>query len=218
MLPKNRTISLRLVVSITITIGMLLLATIIMLQSFRSAVNNAMFATQITSRYVADTVNLSVRFPIAPAQLILKMLSYDNLSDAKTLNERLKSVPILSEVLKNNPLTRAVFIGYNTGEIFLLRRAKEKGTPFMDNTPDNAAFLAQSKSLQADGSMLSQIMFFDESLELLELYETIYNIDPRKREWFQRAMASKGVEVTHPYVFYTTGDIGITLASQTSNG
>ena len=218
MLPKNRTISLRLVVSITITIGMLLLATIIMVQNFRSAVKNAMFATQITSRYVADTVNLSVRFPIAPAQIVLKILSHDTLSGATTLNDRLKRVPILSEVLKNNPLSRAIFIGYNTGEIFLLRRAKEKGTPFVDNTPDNAAFLAQSKSLQADGSMLSQIMFFDESLELIELYETIYNIDPREREWFQKAMASTGVEVTHPYIFYTTGDIGITLASKTSDG
>ena len=46
------------------------------------------------------------------------------------------------------------------------------------------------------------------------MYETIYSIDPRKREWFRLAVASEGIKVTKPYVFYTTGDIGITVSTR----
>ena len=132
---RLRTLSLRLVVSITITIGMLLLAGIILLQNFRSSIDNAMFATRVTAEYVSDSINMSVKFPIAPASVILRLLSHDDVVSATTLEERIMGLPLFADVLNENPLTRAVFIGYDTGEIFLLRRAREQGAPFMDNVP-----------------------------------------------------------------------------------
>lgn len=209
----RRSISLQLLVSITITLGMFLLAGLIIVQDFRNSSKNLMDATQVTAKYIANTVNLSIRSPFAPAQIVLGIIRHDPIGAATTLEERLASLPVLAEILNSNPLCRSVFIGYSTGEIFLVRRAHEQGLQ-LENLPPGAAFLVQSKTLIRENTFADAQHFFDASLVLLEKRDTVYGIDPRKREWFIEAINSDVVEVTKPYFFRTTGDIGITIAAR----
>ncbi|SHN49877.1 HD domain-containing phosphohydrolase [Desulfovibrio litoralis] len=214
---NKKTISLRLVVSISITIGMLLLAGIILFQNFRNSVDNTMFATRVTAKHVSDSINMSIRFPLAPSGIILRLLSNTVMVNALTVEERIQRLPLFVSVLNENPLTRAVFIGYDSGEIFLVRRASEKGIPFMSDMPETASFIVQSKSLNPEGSFLDQVFFFDAKLHLIKQLEVPYNIDPRQRKWFKLALATDDIAVTKPYIFYTTGDVGITVAAHGAN-
>lgn len=214
----SRSLSLQLLVSITISLGMFVLAGIIIVQDFRNASKNLMDATQVTARYVADAVNLSVRFPIAPSQLVLNIIRHDRIGAAKTLDERLASLPVLVEILNGNPLSQAVFIGYSTGEIFLVRHAQEEGLDLGAPPPEGAVFLVQSKTRTGENSFSDTQLFFDAALTLLEQRATVYSIDPRKREWFMQSIHSDNVEITKPYIFRTTGDIGITIATRVSGG
>ena len=211
----TRSIPLQLLVSITITFGMFLLAGIIIFQNFRGSSQNLMDATRVTGKYIANSVNLSVRFPIAPSQIVLNIIRHDSIGAATTLDERLASLPVLAEILNSNPLSRAVFIGYDTGEMFLVRRAHEHGLDL--RSPRSASFLVQSKTLTGENTFAGAQLFLDSSLNLLEKRDVNYDIDPRKREWFMRAINSIEVEVTSPYVFRTTGDIGITIAVRAKN-
>lgn len=197
-------IPLQILVSVTVSCCMLLLAGILIGWEFYNARANMMEATQVAMKYVADSVSMSVKSPIAPAQIVLKIISHDPIATAYTFDKRRPSLPVFAEALRNNPLCRAVYIGYDTGEIFLLRRTMEKGIKVIKNSPEEAYFILQSKKLIADGVYDEQMYFFDEGLELVAAHSLPagYNVDPRQREWFKEGIQSTSVEFTKPYIFW----------------
>ena len=209
-------IPLQILVSVTVSCCMLLLAGILIGWEFYNARANMMEATQVAMKYVADSVSMSVKSPIAPAQIVLKIISHDPIATAYTFEKRRPSLPVFAEALRNNPLCRAVYIGYDTGEIFLLRRTMEKGIKVIKNSPEEAYFILQSKKLLADGVYDEQMYFYDEGLELVAAHTLPagYNVDPRQREWFKEGIQSTAVEFTKPYIFFTTRELGITLATR----
>ncbi len=64
-----------------------------------------------------------------------------------------------------------------------------------------------------DGERRGETFFYDAQHELV-LYrpELDYRIDPRQRPWYIGAIDTVSTVTSGPYVFYTTGEVGVTLS------
>nr|WP_246589965.1 HD domain-containing phosphohydrolase [Marinobacterium ramblicola] len=74
--------------------------------------------------------------------------------------------------------------------------------------------MLQSVERDENGQVLrGSWQFYNRQLQLVEARDKPdYLYDPRERPWFKDAKASAKTILTSPYIFYTTGEIGVTLA------
>ena len=63
-----------------------------------------------------------------------------------------------------------------------------------------------------------EFLYFDQRLTLLERRAMPqYQFDPRSRDWYKQARWRSGIATTHPYLFFTTKEPGMTLAVESDN-
>lgn len=155
---------------------------------------------------------------IDPAVATLRQLSFDPITQATDLDERLTRIAAFSIDLVANPLVSAVYVGYPNGDFLLVRslRGAEQRAFFV--APPEATFLVQSIVRDAAGQQHGQYRFYNAELKLLALQEQPqYRFDPRTRPWYARADRSLTPAISAPYVFFTTRQIGISLSQRARN-
>ncbi|MBC2712689.1 MAG: PAS domain S-box protein [Desulfosarcina sp.] len=110
----------------------------------------------------------------------------------------------LHDQLSVNPHFAGIYVGTPQGDFYDVRHfdAKAKGgfrTKVILNTP-------QGKQVQ---------LAYRDSLfkPLSEETDDLDTYDPRKRPWYQKAVAENRIVWTDPYIFYTSQKPGITIAS-----
>lgn len=216
---KMRTISLRIIVAFVICVSIFLISALNMYQAYRGMKAGVLSATQITAQHLAESVNQTIRATLMPSSVTLRLLTHEEITRANTIEERLTSLPVFAEVLNTHPICSAVFIGYESGDFFLLRRFSASNPLITSPAPDGTRYLLQSITRQKDGTSIGALYFYGESLTLLERrFLSNYEFDPRMRPWFKMAMQSKGIKVTLPYVFFSARDIGVTMGVRTALG
>ena len=151
-----------------------------------------------------------------PVELALDLLARERLGEAGSLGERMDSVPMLADALERNPSLSALYVGYGNGDFFLLRPLRDDAMLRVRfNPPARAAYVAQSIEHDRSGAIRGTYVFLDEQRRLLERREADeYVFDPRTRGWYQQALAATAQIKTAPYVFFTTGEFGLTYARQ----
>ncbi|WP_153147435.1 HD domain-containing phosphohydrolase [Dechloromonas sp. H13] len=156
---------------------------------------------------------------IGPAEMAARLLSYDGVTQAKSLAERLKNLGFMREALNNSAALTSLYVGYGNGDFFMVRRFRDpaEGTTF--NAPPEAAYMVQSIERGSDAPRGSFI-FFDAALKLLrsdDLPDYAMAYDPRTRDWYAAAQAARGQIKTAPYLFFTSQKVGTTIANRASN-
>jgi HD-GYP domain-containing protein (c-di-GMP phosphodiesterase class II) len=155
-----------------------------------------------------------------PIEAIVDTFAYQRVINARTLAQRLDSLPYMREALRQSNALSALYIGYDNGDFFLVRpltRNPELMRRFA--APDNAQLVVQSVERNAAGHVQGRYLFFDDNLKLLsQREETGYTFDPRSRGWYQSARRAAAQIATAPYVYFTTRDVGTTLARRAQNG
>jgi HD-GYP domain-containing protein (c-di-GMP phosphodiesterase class II) len=155
-----------------------------------------------------------------PVELVIDLLARQRLGQAASLAERMTNVPLLADALEHSPALSALYVGYGNGDFFLLR-------PLRDNAavrgqfkaPTDAAYLVQSIERDRLDAMHGAYLFLDKDLRVIERREApYYAFDPRTRVWYGEAIATKRRVRTEPYVFFTTGEVGVTFARQSNVG
>lgn len=197
--------------------AMLLLSVLLVFQNYQSNKNALLIATTESARQLSDTLNEKAKRLTGPAQSALKILSYDPLLQASSLEQRQQRLPVLFETLRSNDVLSAIYVGYTNGEFFLLRELSNSNLRLSLNPPTESHYLLQSVHLTPAG--MQQVWFYyDQERRLLKQeVKTDTKFDPRTRPWFKRASENKEQILTNPYLFYTTREIGITLAQQGRN-
>ncbi|NWC95214.1 MULTISPECIES: HD domain-containing phosphohydrolase [unclassified Pseudomonas] len=183
-----------------------------------------------TKRFMADEARL--RFEIAgqltlkelqglygPAELTVQLLSQQRLMSATTLEARLDSLPFLVTMLKKQPAVRGVYMGYATGDFFMLFRGDENPTPDPQFAPP-AGTAWTLQSIQAhEGKRVSEFLYLNADLSVMERRADPTNqFDPRTRSWYTGAKAAGKLFVTSPYPFFGSQDVGVSFAQLTQNG
>lgn len=160
-----------------------------------------------------------LRTYMQPQRSQIAAIANSGLSAATSIDQRLEEVPMVAEMLDDNPNTDAIFAAYPNGEFVLFRALHDPATGDAVKAPRGAILLVQSQSLRADGSMAGEYRFFDAESKPLETRPMPdYRFDPRQRDWYQLAQQHDGIAVTEPYVFFTTRSVGATVSRRSPDG
>ncbi|GAB2880521.1 phosphohydrolase [Uliginosibacterium flavum] len=201
------------------TFLLLMVALVLAWNSYRSTREVISSAVDESIRHVSRSLKDKIRGILLPAENQLELLAYHQITRATNLPERLQAVPMAAAVLASNPLMDAWYTGYANGEFILYRSLREASLRQVYRAPAEASLMVQALSLQGDGARLGEFLFYDKAGRLLRRERRpTYAFDPRERSWYTRAMQEQEAIITDPYLFYTTRQVGATLARQAKSG
>ena len=163
--------------------------------------------------HVASRTAGHVRDLLAPAHLLVQLLARHRLAGTGGLGARLEALPVLTAALGQHPEISAVYVGFGSGDFFLVRPLRDAAVRQSLGAPPKAAFLVQSRT-----AAKGRYLFLDARLGVSDASRPDYHFDPRTREWYRQALASAAPVRTAPYVFFTTQEVGTTLAQRSADG
>jgi class 3 adenylate cyclase len=165
-------------------------------------------SSELFSR-TASLVATSLAAQRAQIRVALSLASLDDLAHARTLAERLASKDVLVGALGASSWAVAAYVGYPNGDFFELRHLA-KGESGFGVHPPQTRFVIESIE-HGTGEPGRRLIFYDAAMGRIgERAELAYRFDPRTRPWFHAARTQ--VLTTDPYLFFTTHEVGITLA------
>ena len=151
-----------------------------------------------------------------PAELLIDVVARQRLGQATNLAERMDSIAYMADALQRSPSLSALYVGYGNGDFFLVRPLRDNAAVRAQfKAPAAAAYLVQSIEGGAGGTYV----FLDSEQQILERRQAPdYVFDPRTRGWYQQAIAARHQIKTAPYVFFSTGDVGVSFARRSDVG
>ncbi|WP_456489464.1 HD domain-containing phosphohydrolase [Marinobacter nauticus] len=210
-------VSLAFLIASAITLGMLILAITLVAQSYRGMEQAKVTAAAATVRQLALSVDDRINAITQPPATALALLRHDPLTQSSTLEQRLQRLPVIADVLTSSDIVSAVYAGYDNGDFFLFRKIRSSGSLQFPDAPATSRYLLQS--LEYQGNLREGIwQFYNSDLELLERRSLPdYDYDPRQRPWYQAARAGDSLQLSAPYVFFTTQETGLTLSQRAAS-
>ncbi|MDR2319033.1 MAG: phosphohydrolase [Pseudomonas sp.] len=213
----GRGISLQWLVALAIVLGMLLLGAALAWQGYRGIRQTLVAAAGDTAQQVGKTIDERARRLIDPVQSSIRLLAHN--PAAHTQAQRLERLPQLVETLNANRMLSAAYMGYPSGDFLLVRRLRDPQLLQRFSAPPGTAFLVQRVSRGEGGVVQGEWRYYDQALNLLQAQaKPEYRYDPRTRPWFAEASVQPATVLTPPYVFFTTREIGLTLAQRSVDG
>jgi HD-GYP domain-containing protein (c-di-GMP phosphodiesterase class II) len=220
--PRWRTawsIRLQSLIAAVVVTSMLALASVLLWNSWLSARNALLDAASQNFSDLGNLVNEKSRRIVGPAQATLRQLSFDPLTRATRLEQRFERVVVLADILQHNPLLAAVYAGYPNGEFFLLRRLHTPELRQLFDAPGQAGWLVQSMTRAQSSRLVGQWHYLAPDLRPLRTQNLPdYQFDPRSRPWYDNALRTPGQQLTAPYIFYTSRQVGVTLSERSRDG
>lgn len=189
-----------------------LMLLLVVVQGYRGLEAAMLSAANDSARQLGLALNERAGRLLNPVESTIRLLAHDPLGAEENVQARLSRLPLLVETLNANRVLGAAYVGYATGEFLLVRHLDEQVRREYD-APELAEYMVQSISLNADGELVGQWLFYDVALRLQQARaKPDYQFDPRTRGWYQSATASQNLILTRPYVFFTTQEVGLTMA------
>ncbi|PKF61645.1 metal-dependent phosphohydrolase [Psychromonas sp. psych-6C06] len=137
---------------------------------------------------------------------MLKILNASDLTAINSKQEKITSLPVLSEMLKATNSLSALFIAYPNNDFFLYK--KINSVHHSTNIPKDSYFMMTLRQ-----SEKTQHYFYDIENNLLSMVDDPnYNLNIEKRPWYKRVQISDKYIITDPYLFHATKEFGVTLA------
>ncbi len=174
-------------------------------------------ASELNTRISRETL---VEFSslIGPSEMAVRLLSFDGVSLAASLQERMTNIGFMREALSNSEVLSSIYIGYGNGDFFMVRRLANEIDRAAFNAPEKTAYIVQSIE-HTDESQRGVYIYLDAALAPLRSdehpdYPAAY--DPRTRDWYKAALNSNGQIKTAPYLFFTNQKVGTTIANRSN--
>ena len=172
-------------------------------------------ASELNTRVGRETVGEFAGI-IAPAEMATRLLSYDGITQATSLEERLQNVGFMREALNNSSALTSLYVGYGNGDFFMVRRIWDETDGKAFDAPEGSAFMVQSIDRQGE-ELRGRYIFLDAQLMVLRSDDRpayAASFDPRTRGWYKAAMSAGGQVKTPPYLFFTSQQVGTTIANR----
>jgi adenylate cyclase len=156
---------------------------------------------------------------VASPELSVKLLSNSTITEATTLQARMKYLALFRGALAANNYVAAIYIGYANGDFFLLRPLNSEIDRHKYNAPSETQFMVQSIEHQGN-TLEGSYLFLSSDLQVLKVEkrpEYPKRYFPVQRPWYKSATQFSGVISTPPYVFFANRKVGITIGKQSDN-
>lgn len=217
---RRLTVPFEVVIASVVVAAMVLLAGLLIYQVGTSARQAIITASDDSAQHISLLISERVHHIVDPADATLRLLAFDPIAAATSLQARLRRLPVFVRLLEQNPLLSAVYIGYSDGQFLLVRPLRDAAFRARMEAPAEAAFLVQSMARERGTTGLTgRWNYYDAQLGLLRSsVRPDYRFDPRPRPWYAEAAEKKTQILTAPYVFFTTQEVGITLSQPSEDG
>ncbi|MGB0671896.1 MAG: GAF domain-containing protein, partial [Rhodospirillales bacterium] len=173
-----------------------------------------------TFKRIADQAVLKTAEVFAPGEAAVGLAAASHIVEARGLDERLAQADFMLAALESSPTITSVFIGYRDGDFILFRRLPD--APALRagfDAPEGTAYVAQSIE-RSGGEVTGTYVYLGRNRAIIERRDRpdYVTYDPRKRPWYAQALDAVQQIKTAPYIFFTTGEVGTTLAMKAVNG
>ena len=165
-------------------------------------------AQQVYDQLTGELI-LDIKGTYSPLIGILKLLAISPVTEASTLEQRLEHLQVFTSVLDNNLAAANLQIAYPNGDYFIVRHLRSKELRDRFKAPGMAVFMADNIAVNKLGKREINRLFFNRQLDIIAREPVTHtDYDPRLRPWYLEASAEPNV--TKPYLFYFTRQVGVT--------
>ncbi|BAN47803.1 HD domain-containing phosphohydrolase [Metapseudomonas resinovorans] len=163
---------------------------------------------------ISEEVETDLRHTYQPIHHLLNLLALIGGDQNQGTFERVDSLlKPLAQALQDNPKLASLYFGYDDGDFLMVRPLRDEVLKKAFDAPPKAAY--QVWSIERDNNYRAQstsILFDDKLQEISRRQNLKEGYDPRGRPWYYRALEQDGKITTAPYVFFSSGAVGTTLA------
>ncbi|MER2540776.1 MAG: HD domain-containing phosphohydrolase [Azonexus sp.] len=174
-------------------------------------------ASELNTRISRETLGEFNKL-LGPGEMAVRLLSFDGVSQATSLEARMTNLSFMREALSNSEALTSIYIGYGNGDFFMVRHLSNETDRAAFNAPEKTAYIVQSIE-RKDETNHGLYIYLDAALTTLRSdehpdYPEAY--DPRTRDWYKAALSSNGQIKTAPYLFFTSQKVGTTIANRSN--
>lgn len=162
-------------------------------------------------------VQADLRNTYQPIRYMINLLARNEQINGRDRHERMIMLPIFSQALRDNPKLASIYVGYGDGSFFMVRPLRSEKLRQIFFAPENAEYQVWSIDRISEQRLDSEYLFFDAQLQPISRRQNLKETyDPRRRPWYKSALQSQEHFTTAPYAFFSTGEIGTTIARKSS--
>lgn len=210
--PRERRFPLHVHISVLFTLLLLFTGVVLGLFNYQQTSRLIFSSSSTLFERIQHDVQRDLDNTYRPIRHLLSLLALHAATETDTLDERLEMLPLFVQALRDNPKLASIYLGYEDGDFFMVRPLRSDMLKQRFNAPDKAAYQVWVIDRSASGTA-SDYLFYDGSLNQLSRRQNLREpYDPRQRDWFKRARGDGGQITTAPYLFFSTQEIGTTLA------
>ncbi|WLG49263.1 HD domain-containing phosphohydrolase [Pseudomonas sp. FP1742] len=211
--PDQRRFPLHIHISVMFTFLLLLTGVVLGIFNYRQTTRIILSSSEKLFNRIEQDVRLDLHRTYEPIRHLLSLLADNPATQAPDLEQRLALLKPFSQSLKDNPDLASLYLGYGNGDFFMVRPLRTVALKTQVKAPDTAAYQVWSIEHPGSGQVRSQSLFFDQNLALISRQDyTDETYDPRSRAWFSSALGDRDQITTEPYLFFSTHNVGTTLA------
>jgi HD-GYP domain-containing protein (c-di-GMP phosphodiesterase class II) len=216
--PEQRRFPLHVHISVMFTFLLLLTGVVLGLFNYRQTTQIILASSEKLFERIEQDVRLDLQATYEPIRHLLSLLATNPDTQATALVQRLTLLKPFSQALADNPDLASLYVGYANGDFFMVRPLRTNALKTLLKAPDTAAYQVWSIEHDSSGEAHSQSVFFDQALTRIGQRDTPDDsYDPRQRAWYINARQQSGQITTEPYVFFSTHNVGTTLARRSDD-
>jgi HD-GYP domain-containing protein (c-di-GMP phosphodiesterase class II) len=211
--PEQRRLPLHVHISVMFTFLLLLTGVVLGLFNYRQTTQIILSSSEKLFERIEQDVRLDMSATYQPIRHLLSLLAENPATQAARLEQRLPLLRPFSQSLVDNPNLASLYLGYANGDFFMVRPLRSAALKTLLKAPEAAAYQVWSIEHDPQGAVRSQSLFFDQALTPISRQDNPDDrYDPRSRAWFNDARQQNQQITTEPYVFFSTHNVGTTLA------
>lgn len=209
---RARRFPLHVHISVLLTCLLLLVCMALGLLNYQQTSQMIVSSSQNLFDRIQQDVQQDINKTYQPIRHLLSLLTLNPTTQSTDLKSRLALLPSFVQSLRDNPALNSLYLGYSNGDFFMVRPLKSEAIKQRFDAPLGAEY--QIWSIQRDDhGVKADYLFYDGQLnEISHQQRSDENYDPRDRDWFKRATEEGGQITTEPYAFFSTGEVGTTMA------
>ncbi|MCU1716548.1 HD domain-containing phosphohydrolase [Pseudomonas sp. 5P_3.1_Bac2] len=216
---NSRRFALHIHISVLFTLLLLLCGTVLGLFNYQQTSKIILSSSEQLFKQMREKVESDLQHTYQPIRLMLNLLVRNEQLTGQDRHARMGLLPTFTQALRDNPKLASIYIGYADGSFFMVRPIRSDMLREIFVAPPNAAYQVWSIDRYSQQRSDSEYLFIDENLQPISRRQNLKeSYDPRTRPWYSSALASEGHFTTTPYSFFSTREIGTTLARKSRDG
>ena len=129
-------------------------------------------------------------------------------------------LPYFNQSFISLPWMTSFYVGLSNGAFYMIQAIRDNALiRNVYSAPQDAAYAVKTVIPAEDGEIRMQFWFYDGDLTLLDKRREKHDgYDPRQRNWYSEGISTKKTVITNPYIFFSSRQIGITVAHSLDGG